>query len=123
MDLSTLMKYWLWYCIRLPKVCLCTGDLLAIKGIRAHEHKKSISKLLTNGGDVGDAHKGWQLVCVKHTKTKTVDMAMKEAMDTIGDIIKTSKNEQSKETFVFSRRTLGQWSICVFWFPITCSQM
>lgn len=94
------------------EVVLSTNDLLAVHGVRASEHKKSLNKIVTKGcklrANVGSAHKGWQLECVKNTSTKTTSTAREEARSKICELIKNGKEKTNmKATFVFSRQILG----------------
>ena len=88
---------------------MSADDLKKITGVKANECRKSLKKLLTKQGKlrvpVGDAHKDWQLVCVKNTKVKDTTEARAEAEATLVEIIKGKVHH--KVNFVFSRRILG----------------
>ena len=92
-------------------MAISSADLLQIPGVKARDHKKSLSKILTKDFKLkvalGKAHKGWELLCMKGTQCNEPQDAVEEAKNTLSHLIKEGKNSESKKTFVFSRRILG----------------
>lgn len=86
-------------------------------------------KLLTKDNtltkQVGDAHKGWVLVCVSDTTHTIMEQAAAEAREKFKNICQDT-SETEAHTFIFGRRTLFCKHVCLcvsmFEFSIVCAK-
>lgn len=85
---------------------ITTKDVVAAAGVVGNASKALLTKAGCLKKDIGNAHKGWFIICMKGTDQDVHSNAVSEAMECITKMYdEADKNILSFE-FLFGRRTL-----------------